>query len=65
LKEILKKSLNAAPELRTGSFEELLLILRSDGGKCIGELSKDEELAFDISSELDQYLPSEKFELGQ
>jgi hypothetical protein len=65
LKEILKKSLKAAPELRTGSFEELLLILRSDGGKCIGELSKDEELAFDISSGLDQYLPSEKFELGQ
>jgi hypothetical protein len=58
LKEILKMSLEDDPELRTGSFEELLLILKSDDGKSIGELSKDAGVSFDISSGVDQYLPS-------
>jgi hypothetical protein len=58
LKEVLKMSLAASPETRTGSFDELLAILRSDGGLAIGELSKDAELSFDISSGVDQYLPS-------
>ena len=51
-------SLAANPEMRTGSFEELLSILKSDDGKSIGELSKDECLSFDISSGVDSYLPS-------
>jgi serine/threonine protein kinase len=58
LKQILKMSLEAAPELRTGSFDEILQVLQSDDGKVIGELSKDEAQSFDISSGLDTYLPS-------
>jgi serine/threonine protein kinase len=50
LKEILSKSLAKELEARTGSFDELLMILRSDDGKVIGELSDEEDLSFDISS---------------
>jgi hypothetical protein len=58
LKEILKLSLEAAPETRTGSFDQLFQILNSDAGKVIGELSKNEELSFDISSGVNNILPS-------
>jgi serine/threonine protein kinase len=58
LKEILKMSLAADPETRTGSFDELLLILRSDEGKIIGELSEDVDLSIDISSGVEVLLPS-------
>jgi hypothetical protein len=58
LKEVLKMSLAAAPEARTGSFDEMLTILRSEGGVTIGELSKDAELSFDISSGIEQCMPS-------
>jgi hypothetical protein len=58
LKVILKMSLESAPEMRTGSFKELLLTLESDEGKAIGELSKNEELSYDISSGLSAILPS-------
>jgi serine/threonine protein kinase len=50
LKKILSKSLAEELEARTGSFDELLMILRSDEGKVIGELSDEEDLSFDISS---------------
>jgi serine/threonine protein kinase len=50
LKEILSKSLAEELEARTGSFDELLMILRSDDGKIIGELSDEKDLSFDISS---------------
>jgi serine/threonine protein kinase len=50
LKEILSKSLVEELEARTGSFDELLMILRSGDGKIIGELSDEEDLSFDISS---------------
>jgi hypothetical protein len=58
LKQILKMSLEADPELRTGLFDELLRILKSEDGKTIGELSKDAGVSYDISSGVDQYLPS-------
>jgi hypothetical protein len=51
-------SLEADPELRTGLFDELLRILKSEDGKTIGELSKDAGVSYDISSGVDQYLPS-------
>lgn len=58
LKEILRMCLAAAPETRTGSFEVILQMLKCDEGKAIGELSKDDEVSFDISSEMDSLLPS-------
>jgi hypothetical protein len=58
LKQILKMSLEPNPELRSGSFEDKLMILKSDDGNNIGEISKDAGLSFDISSEVEQYLPS-------
>jgi hypothetical protein len=50
LKDILSKSLAEELEARTGSFDELLMTLRSDEGKVIGELSDEEDLSFKISS---------------
>jgi hypothetical protein len=50
LKEILSKSLAEELEARTGSFDELLMTLRSDDGMIIGELSDEEDLSFDIPS---------------
>jgi serine/threonine protein kinase len=58
LKEILNMSLAADPESRTGSFDELMLILRSDEGKIIGELSEDADLSIDIASGVEVLLPS-------
>jgi hypothetical protein len=58
MKEILNMSLAADPETRTGSFDELLLILRSDEGKIIGELSEDVDLSIDISYAVEVLLPS-------
>jgi serine/threonine protein kinase len=58
LKKILNKSLEADPETRTGSFDELLLILSSEEGKIIGELSEDVDLSIDISSGVEVLLPS-------
>jgi serine/threonine protein kinase len=50
MKKILSMSLAAEPESRTGSFNELLSILRSDEGKVIGELRNDADLAMDVST---------------
>jgi hypothetical protein len=58
LKEILQMSLVAEPETRTGSFDELLLILRSEGGKEIGELSIDADLLIGISPGVEIHSPS-------
>jgi serine/threonine protein kinase len=58
LREILNMSLAADPESRTGSFDEILLVLRSDEGKIIGELSEDVDLSIDISPRVEVLLPS-------
>jgi hypothetical protein len=58
LKEILQMSLEAEPEIRTGSFGEILLILGSEGGKEIGELSIDVDLLIDMSPEVEICPPS-------
>jgi hypothetical protein len=58
LKIVLKASLADDPEERTGSFVELQSILKSDGGKGIGCISKDKDLLFEISSGLAVLLSS-------
>jgi hypothetical protein len=60
LKEILKLSLEAAPEARSGSFVQLFEILNSDQGKAIGELSRNDELTLGIN----EILPSRLTSLG-
>jgi serine/threonine protein kinase len=47
LKKILRKSLAGAPEKRTGSFKELLLILRSNEEEVVGELVN--EIVFSLA----------------
>jgi serine/threonine protein kinase len=49
LKDILPKSLAEAPQKRTGSFAELLLILRSNEEQVVGELINDSDFSIDVS----------------
>jgi hypothetical protein len=58
LKEILQMSLVAEPEMRKGSFGEILLILGSEREKEIGELSIDVDLLIDMSPEVEICPPS-------
>jgi serine/threonine protein kinase len=58
LKEILSKSLAEDPEKRTGSFEELLLILRSNEEAVVGELVNDEDFSIDVSPGVGPYVAS-------
>jgi serine/threonine protein kinase len=58
LKEILRKSLAEAPEKRTGSFGELLLILRSHEEEVVGELVNDEDFSIDVSPGVGHYVAS-------
>jgi hypothetical protein len=49
-------SLADAPEQRTGSFSEILLLLKSDDGKLIGEMSRDLELSRRLSTSVQEYV---------
>jgi hypothetical protein len=51
-------SLATELDSRSGSFDELLLILRSDEGKAIGDLSNEVEITIDIPSGVDICVPS-------
>jgi serine/threonine protein kinase len=58
LKEILKMSLATELDSRSGSFDELLLILKSEEGKAIGVMSGEVEITIDLPSGVDIYVPS-------
>jgi hypothetical protein len=58
LKEILSKSLAESPETRTGSFAELLLILRSNKVQVVGELINDADFSIDVSPGVGNYVAS-------
>jgi serine/threonine protein kinase len=58
LKEILRKSLAEAPQKRTGSFAELLLILRSNEEQVVGELINDADFSIDVSPGIGNYVAS-------
>jgi hypothetical protein len=58
LKEILSKSLAEATETRTGSFAELLLILRSNEEHVVGELINDADFSIDVSPGVGNYVAS-------
>jgi serine/threonine protein kinase len=47
--EILSKSLAESPKTRTGSFEELLLLLRISEEKAVVELINDADFSIDVS----------------
>jgi hypothetical protein len=57
LKEILRKSL-VEPEKRTGSFNELLLILRSNEEQVVAELIDDADFSIDVSPVEGDYVAS-------
>jgi serine/threonine protein kinase len=56
LKEILSKSLSKKPETRTGSFDELLLLLRSDEERVVAGLIHDTDFSIDVSPGEGQYV---------
>jgi serine/threonine protein kinase len=58
LKEILSKSLAESPETRTGSFAELLLILRSNEEQVVCELINDADFSIDVSPGVGNYVAS-------
>jgi serine/threonine protein kinase len=58
LKDILRKSLAEAPQKRTGSFSELLRILRSNEENVVGELIDDEDFSIDVSPVEGNYVAS-------
>jgi serine/threonine protein kinase len=58
LKRILRKSLAEAPEKRTGSFNELLLILRSNEEEVVGELVNEEDFSIDVSPGVGHHVAS-------
>jgi serine/threonine protein kinase len=58
LKEILSKSLAESPERRTGSFDELLLILRSNEEKVLSEVINDTDFSIDVSPGDGKYVAS-------
>jgi serine/threonine protein kinase len=58
LKEILRKSLVGAPQKRTGSFAELLLILRSNEEEVAGELIDNADFSIDVSPGADHFVAS-------
>jgi hypothetical protein len=58
LKKILRKSLAEAPEKRTGSFNDLLLILRSNEEEVVGELVNDEDFSIDKSPGVGHHVAS-------
>jgi serine/threonine protein kinase len=59
LKEILRKSLAEEAEKRTGSFDELLLVLRSNEEEVVGVLVNDEDFSIDVSPGAGHYVASE------
>jgi hypothetical protein len=61
LKKILCKSLAEvaeAPQKRTGSFAELLLILKSNEEQVVGELINDSDFSIDVSPGDGSYVAS-------
>jgi serine/threonine protein kinase len=58
LKKILHKSLAEAPQKRTGSFDELLSILRTNEEEVIGELVNDDDFSIDVSPREGDYVAS-------
>jgi serine/threonine protein kinase len=58
LKDILRKSLAEAPQKRTGSFAELLLILRSNEDEVVGELINDADFSIDVSPGAEHFVAS-------
>jgi serine/threonine protein kinase len=57
-KEILRKSLAEAPQKRTGSFAELLRILRSNEEEVVSELINDADFSIDVSPGVGNYVAS-------
>jgi serine/threonine protein kinase len=58
LKEILSMSLAEAPETRTGSFDELSLMLRTYEEKVVAELINDTDFSIDVSPRKGNYVAS-------
>jgi serine/threonine protein kinase len=58
LKEILRKSLAETPQKRTGSFAELLRILRSNEEQVVGELINDADFSIDVSPGVGNHVAS-------
>jgi hypothetical protein len=58
LKESLRKSLAESLEKRTGSFDKLLMILRSNEEEVVGELVNDDDFSIDVSPEEGNYVAS-------
>jgi serine/threonine protein kinase len=58
LKVILTKSLAESPDRRTGSFDELLSILRISEEKVLAELIEDADFSIDVSLEVGKYVAS-------
>jgi hypothetical protein len=55
---MLRKSLTEAPEKRAGSFDKLLMILRSNEEEVVGELINDDDFSIDVSPEEGNYVAS-------
>jgi hypothetical protein len=49
LKEILSKSLSKSLKARTGSFDEMLLLLRSNEEKIVAEMTNEAGFSIDVS----------------
>jgi hypothetical protein len=64
LNEILSKSLEST-ETRTGSFEELLLMLRSNEEKVVAGLINDTDFSIDVSVLTGTILPSMRLDLPE
>jgi serine/threonine protein kinase len=58
LKKILCKSLAEAPQKRTGSFAELLRILRSNEEEVVRELINDADFSIDVSPGVGNHVAS-------
>jgi serine/threonine protein kinase len=58
LKEILTKSLAESPERRTGSFDELLLMLRRSEETAVAGLMEDDDFSIDVAPEEGNYVAS-------
>jgi serine/threonine protein kinase len=58
LKEILTKSLAESPERRTGSFDELVLLLKSSEETFVAGLIDDADFSIDVSTREGNYVAS-------
>jgi hypothetical protein len=65
LKEILIRSLAGAPEARTGSFDELLMLLRSSEEKVVSEMIDVVDFSIDVSAPAGSGFPSVWLELPE